>query len=213
MQNKLVATSNQFSELVMQIKNLYLLIFLLFFSLKTFSKTLEDGENEYNNKRYESAFKIWKPLAEAGNPFAQTYLCVLYENAQGVKKDYQKAIYWCKLAAEQNIYAALFSLGSFYTNGFGVEKNFKIAFNYFHKAALLGHTTAQFNVGLSYFHGQGVSKDLIQSLKWLRIAKDNGLEQAKKDYEIILFSMKPIDVAKALTLANDCITSKYKKCD
>jgi hypothetical protein len=179
----------------------------------SFSKTLEDGENEYNNERYENAFQIWKPLAEAGNPFAQTYLCVLYENAQGVKKDYKKAFYWCKLGADQNIYAALFQLGSFYTYGFGVEKNYKIAFSYFHKAALLGHTKAQFNVGVSYFHGQGVSKNLIQSLKWLRIANDNGFEQAKQEYENILFSMKPIDVAKALTLANDCIASKYKKCD
>lgn len=197
----------------MQIKKLNLLIFSLFFSHITFSKTLEDGENEYNNKRYESAFQIWKPLAEAGNPFAQTYLCVLYENAQGVKKDYEKAIYWCKLGADKNIYAALFSLGSFYTNGFGVEKNYKIAFSYFHKAALLGHTKAQFNVGVSYSYGQGVSKNLIQSLKWLRIAKDNGFDHAKQEYENTLFSMKPIDVAKALTLANDCIVSKYKKCD
>jgi|LauGreSuBDMM15SN_2_FD.fasta_scaffold218584_1 TPR repeat protein len=179
----------------------------------SFSKTLEDGETEYNNKRYENAFQIWKPLADAGDPFAQTMLCVLYENGQGVKKDYQKAIYWCKLGADKNIYAALFQLGSFYTNGFGVEKNYKIAFSYFHKAALLGHTKAQFNVGVSYFYGQGVSKNSIQSLKWLRIAKDNGFEHAKQEYENILFSMKPIDVAKALTLANDCIASKYKKCD
>lgn len=197
----------------MQIKKLNLLIFLLFFSLNTFSKTLEDGENEYNNKRYESAFQIWKPLAESGNPFAQTYLCILYENAQGVTKDYAKAIYWCKLGAEKNISAALFSLGNFYTNGFGVEKNFKIAFDYYKKSAMLGSNKAQFSVGLSYFHGQGISKDLIQSLKWLRIAKDNGFEQAKDVSENILFTMKPIDVAKAIALANECIASKYKKCD
>lgn len=197
----------------MQSNKNFLITLLLLLCQNSFSKTLEDGETEYNNKRYENAFQIWTPLAEAGNPFAQTYLCVLYENAQGVKKDYEKAIYWCKLGAEKNIYAALFSLGNFYTNGFGVEKNFKIAFDYYKKAAMLGSNKAQFNVGLSYFHGQGVSKDLIQSLKWLRIAKDNGFEQAKDVSENILFTMKPIDVAKAIALANDCIASKYKKCD
>ena len=196
----------------MHTKNLLSLILFLLFSLNTFSKTLEDGESEYNKKNYESAFLIWKPLAESGNPYAQGYLCVLYENAQGVKKDYEKAVYWCKLAADKNLYASQFSLGIFYANGLGVEKNSKLAVEYFRKSSLLGFNRAQYNLGLSYYHGNGISKNLIESLKWLRIAKDNGYEPAKDVYENVLYSMKPKDVADALILAEDCLSSKYKKC-
>ena len=193
-------------------KNLFCIVLLLSFSFNAFSKTLEDGESEYNKKNYENAFQIWKPLAESGNRFAQSYLCVLYGQGEGLKRDYNKAIYWCKLAADQNIYASQFSLGIFYANGLGVEKNNKIAVDYFRKSALLGFNRAQYNLGLSYFHGNGVPKNLIESLKWLRVAKDNGYEPAKDVYENILQSMKPKEVAEALILAEDCTSSKYKKC-
>jgi TPR repeat protein len=136
----------------------------------------------------------------------------LYENAQGVKKDYEKAVYWCKLAADKNLFAAQFSLGIFYANGLGVDKNPKLAVEYFRKSSLLGFNRAQYNLGLSYFHGNGIGKNLIESLKWLRIAKDNGYEPAKDVYENVLYSMKPKDVAEALVLADDCLSSKYKKC-
>jgi TPR repeat protein len=196
----------------MQKKKIFSLMLLLLLSLNSFTKTIEDGENEYSKKNYEKAFQIWKPLAESGNPFAQGYLCSLFEMGEGVKKDYEKAIYWCKLAAGKNIYASQFTLGIFYANGLGVEKNNKIAVDYFRKSALLGFNRAQYNLGLSYFHGNGVPKNLIESLKWLRVAKDNGYEPAKDVYENILQSMKPKEVAEALILAEDCTSSKYKKC-
>ena len=136
----------------------------------------------------------------------------MFEKGEGVKKDYEKAIYWCKLAADKDIYAAQFTLAIFYANGFGVKKNYVIAAEYFRKSALRGFNRAQYNLGLSYFHGNGVTKNLIESLKWLRIARDNEYEPAKDVYESVLFSMKPKDVAEALILADECITSKYKKC-
>ena len=189
------------------------LIFLITISFNSYTKTLEDGESEYTKRNFENAFKIWKPLAESGNPFAQAYLCTLFEKGEGVKKDYEKAIYWCKLASAKNIYASQFSLGIFYANGLGVEKNPKLAVEYFRKSSLLGFNRAQYNLGLSYFHGNGITKNLIESIKWLRIAKDNGYEPAKDVYENILSTMKPKEVAEALILADDCLSSNYKKCN
>jgi len=42
------------------------------------------------------------------------------------------------------------------------------------------HHAAQYNLGAMYRHGQGVPRDLKESLKWYRLAGDQGDEQARQ---------------------------------
>jgi hypothetical protein len=63
--------------------------------------TLEDGVAAYNKQDYAAAFRIWQPLAEQGNAYAQTDLGVLYENGLGVPQNNAEAIKWYRKAAAQ----------------------------------------------------------------------------------------------------------------
>ena len=49
---------------------------------------------------YQTAFKLWLPLAEQGNANAQFYLGVNYYKGQGVKRNLSEAKEWFRKACE-----------------------------------------------------------------------------------------------------------------
>ena len=50
---------------------------------------------------YATALREWKPLAEQGNPRAQSNLGFMYANGQGVLQDYVYAHMWYNIAASR----------------------------------------------------------------------------------------------------------------
>lgn len=62
-------------------------------------KTVMDGVTAYEEGRYADAFRIWQPLAEAGNARAQFHLGALYFEGRGVAADMAMACTWLKRAA------------------------------------------------------------------------------------------------------------------
>ena len=48
---------------------------------------------------HTTALRLWTPLAEKGDPFAQYYLGVMYRYGRGVPQDYVQAHVWFTLAA------------------------------------------------------------------------------------------------------------------
>jgi hypothetical protein len=52
----------------------------------------------YREKQFRQAFPMCKKAAEGGNAEAQYVLGLMYEKAQGVKKDYAEAVKWLKKA-------------------------------------------------------------------------------------------------------------------
>ena len=59
----------------------------------------EDGTAAYHHKDYQTALKLWQPLAEQGDVKAQYNLGVMYKKGLGVTKDYAQAHMWFHLAA------------------------------------------------------------------------------------------------------------------
>ncbi len=57
------------------------------------------GVDAYKRGDYSTALKEWRPLAERGDPKAQTGLGAMYGNGQGVPQDYVQAYKWFSLAA------------------------------------------------------------------------------------------------------------------
>lgn len=57
------------------------------------------GLTAYQRGDYASALREWRPLAEAGDPTAQLYLGLMYENGQGVPADLAEARRWFERAA------------------------------------------------------------------------------------------------------------------
>jgi TPR repeat protein len=59
----------------------------------------EDGMAAYNRGDYVPAIRLFRPLAEQGNPKAQNLLGVMYRRGHGVKPDSVRAFLWFTRAA------------------------------------------------------------------------------------------------------------------
>ena len=74
---------------------------------------------------------------------AQTILCVMYANGNGVPQDYSQAATWCRQAADQGDDEAQRSLAAMYRTGEGVPRDDAQAIDWFRKAADQGNADAQ----------------------------------------------------------------------
>lgn len=144
----------------------------------------ETGKRAYLAGDYAEALRIWQPLADQGNKFAQFSLGSLYFEGSGVDKSMEASAKWFRLAADQGYAPAQFNLGNAYKNGNGVEQDDLKAAEWWRKAADQDFAPAQFNLATQYYFGRGVQKDEETAIRWYRRAADNGHAQAKR-----LFSM------------------------
>ena len=67
----------------------------------------------------------------------------MYANGQGVPQDYQEAVRWKRLAAEQGQRDAQTSLGAMYFLGKGITKDYVQAHKWFTLAAAAGNGAAR----------------------------------------------------------------------
>jgi TPR repeat protein len=61
----------------------------------------EDGMAAYNRGDYVPAIRLFRPLAEKGNPKAQSVIGVMYRKGQGVARSSARAFMWFSLAASR----------------------------------------------------------------------------------------------------------------
>ena len=59
----------------------------------------EDGMAAYNRGDYVPAIRLFRPLAEQGNPKAQSVLGVMYRRGEGVVRSPVRAFLWLSRAA------------------------------------------------------------------------------------------------------------------
>jgi TPR repeat protein len=64
---------------------------------------IEDGEAARDRKDYATALRLFRSLAEQGDPTAQEHLGVMYENGQGLPQDYAEAVLWYRRAVGQGL--------------------------------------------------------------------------------------------------------------
>ncbi|HHM2306166.1 TPA: tetratricopeptide repeat protein [Haemophilus influenzae] len=95
----------------------------------------QQGLTAYEQSNYQTAFKLWLPLAEQGDAQAQGGLGMMYERGLGVKQDDFEAVNWYRKAAEQGDADAQAILGFLYLLGErGVQVNKSLAKEWFGKA-------------------------------------------------------------------------------
>ena len=70
---------------------------------------------------------------------------LMYANGEGVKKNFNEAVYWYRKAASQGDALAQNNLGVLYQNGHGVDKDNEGAKKWYLKAAENGNVTARRN--------------------------------------------------------------------
>jgi len=117
--------------------------------------------------------------AKKGDPEAQMFLGISYENGLGIPVDLEKAIYWFKEAAGNGLAEAQNILGSYYETGKVVKQDFREAIILFTKAAEQGHVYAQYELGSLYCRGIEGVHNLKESLYWFTKAAEQGFAKAQ----------------------------------
>src|SRR3954469_25466722 len=79
------------------------------------------GMAAYADGDYKTSMQKWRPLADAGDPAAQTNVGFLYYQGQGVPQSYEEALKWYRMAALTGYPDAAFDLGVAYSEGKGVK--------------------------------------------------------------------------------------------
>ncbi|WP_233775804.1 tetratricopeptide repeat protein, partial [Haemophilus influenzae] len=100
----------------------------------TLEQQFQQGLTAYEQSDYQTAFKLWLPVAEQGYAEAKFNLSVMYAKGQGVKQDDVEAVKWYRKAAEQGVANAQVILGFSYLLGKGVQVNKSLAKEWFGKA-------------------------------------------------------------------------------
>ena len=96
---------------------------------------IDDANAAFQRGDYAGAEKILLPLAEAGNPYAQYRLGMVYAEAPGELGSVEEAAKWYESAAMQGQPIAQYKLGILYVNGKGVPKDFILAYTWFSLSA------------------------------------------------------------------------------
>src|SRR5687767_5944882 len=130
------------------------------------SGALAQAVAAYKAGRDDQAARLLRPLAEQGDPEAQTYLGILYREGRGVPIDHVEAVNWFYKAAERKHPLAQYNLGIVWGSGNGVPQNDEAAAKWYRLAADQGLAEAQFALGYMYAHGRGVPRDLKEARKW-----------------------------------------------
>ena len=129
-----------------------------------------DGKAAAELGDFAKAVAIWQPLADAGDPSAETYLGMMYDNGYGVPQDRTKAFRLFERAAKSGHASAQYHLGFMYHHGRGVQRSQTEALNWYRLAAEQGDVAAQYNLGKLYAHGLVVPRDLVTAHMWLELA-------------------------------------------
>ncbi len=132
----------------------------------------------YKQGDYDTAARMFRELADAGDADAQSTMGDLYMHGEGVPKDPVQAIAWYRKAAAQGQVVAEINLGVCYEKGVGVSPDLAEAVRWYRKAAEQGDPGAQRFLGDMYANGFGVAKDRKEAERWYAKAAARGDEKA-----------------------------------
>ncbi len=168
---------------------------------------VERGDNE-------TAYSLWRPLAEKGVSEAQYNIGFMYFKGWGVQQDYAEAARWFGRAAEQDNADAQFFLGLSYSTGRGVQQDPERAVYWYRKAGEQGDVVAQFNLGVIYDKGRNtrqrhvITEDDAEAIHWYRRAAQQGYSMAQMNLALIYMESEAvprnyIKAYKWLSIAGD----------
>lgn len=107
---------------------------LLYLNSNIVSADLISAIEAFAASDYQTAYELFLPLANNGDPYAQYGLAKMYEKGNIGKISYVKAYEWYKKAAKQDYGIAQNNLGLLYLNGHGIDENRQLAKLWFESA-------------------------------------------------------------------------------
>ena len=134
------------------------------------------GEGVEQNE--EKALEMLASAAELKSPVAQFKLgeMAYTENPPRL----EDAFAWFSNAAAQGNARAQYMTGFMLLQGQGTAKSVPLAIEFFEQASNQNDPDAQYVLGQIFLKGIGVKKNRIRGRAWLKLAVDNGSEDAKK---------------------------------
>ena len=91
---------------------------------------------------YAAAYRLWLPLAEAGDAAAQNYIGIHHYLGLGVKRNLRQAMQWFEQSARAGEINAQYNLGLMYENGHHVQQDYVKAYTWYYIAAERGSGNA-----------------------------------------------------------------------
>jgi uncharacterized protein len=168
----------------------------------------EDGMDAAESGDYETALRLWRPLADQGNATVQNLLGQMYRQGTGAPQDYAAAMSWYQKAADQGNASAQFNLGFMHFNGLGVPSDYAAAMSWYRRAADQGNTAAQLDLGVMYLQGKGAPQDHVSAYMWFNLAaaavpavEFPNVAAAYRDE--VAAKMTPAQIAEAQRLARE----------
>ena len=127
----------------------------------------------------------------------------MYAEGDGIPKNYEEALKWFRLSAEQGNIGAKTNLGWMHDYGYGVPQDRKEAIRLYRHSAELGNIYAQYNLGIINDNGEGVPQDYNLAHMWWTLSGSQGLEDAVENRRLLEKEMTPDQIAEAQKLANE----------
>ena len=125
------------------------------------------------------AFKLYRTSAKSGNVSGLFHMGVCCEFGIGTEVDYVQAKECYEEGAKMGDPFAAERLGFLYSQGLGeLSADAEKSFECFLQGATGGSVSAMYMVGYMYLHGIGTEKSEEEAMKWLKMASDNGYEEA-----------------------------------
>ncbi len=151
------------------------LLLLAASAVPAITQTWSEAVAAFARGDYETAYRGFRSHAEEGNPYAQTYVGLMYYDGHGVPQDHGEAMTWLSAAAVQDDAYAQFRLSTMYVLGKGVAEDPLTAHTWLRLAAAQGLSAAQVLLGTGYLQRQ----ELDEAAKWYRRAADQDVAIAQ----------------------------------
>ncbi|HZB70385.1 MAG TPA: SPOR domain-containing protein, partial [Sphingomicrobium sp.] len=174
------------------------------------AQSVKAGVEAWQRAEYESAVKIWRPLAEAGDADAAFNLGQAYRLGRGVPISLAAAQTWLERAARKGHLDAQTTLGLLLFNG----GNRISGLRWLRTAAEEGEPRALLIYGTALFNGDGVVRDPVRAYAYVSRAATQGLAPAQTTLaemdKLIPLEERKKGVALAQTLARTAKTEPAK---
>lgn len=151
---------------------------------------MRQGVEYYKRGDFQNAAFLFRQSAGSGSAAAAFNLGLCYENGEGVRQDYQKALRWYTKGAELGHPRAQCSAGVLCENGGEgeFEPRPEEAFQWYLKAAEQGNARAQVLLASAYRRGFGCEQDPVAAVQWYTRAAEQNYAQAQ--YELGLWYLE-----------------------
>ncbi|KGD87301.1 tetratricopeptide repeat protein [Rhizobium sp. YS-1r] len=125
---------------------------------------------------YETALRIWEPLARAGVARAQNNIGACFAEGLGVPRDRELALKWLELAADAGDPVGERNYAAFHMQGLtGTDADYGIAAEYYRRAAERGDAPAQDMLSWMLLEGEVMTADPAEARRWAESAAEAGI--------------------------------------